>query len=112
MAFKNGFNTGVITTDEITGATPSSFFAHRTDRGMVAEIASDLHTSKLKLFISRPTTTVTNIEASGFEMNSNISAIGTSKKEKVGAWFADIKIKSLEGYIEQLSVATKTDFLF
>ncbi|WP_282112871.1 alkaline phosphatase [Maribacter stanieri] len=109
---ENGFNTGVITTDEITGATPSSFFAHRTDRGMVAEIASDLHTSKLKLFISRPTTTVTNIEASGFEMNSNIAAIGTSKKEKVGAWFADIKIKSLEGYIEQLSVATKNGLSF
>lgn len=107
-----GFNTGVITTDEITGATPSSFFAHRTDRGMVSEIASDLNTSKLKLFISRPTSTVKNIQEYGFNMKLDIAAIGTSKEEKVGAWFADIKLESLEGHVEQLSIATKNGLSF
>ncbi|WP_430427549.1 alkaline phosphatase [Maribacter litoralis] len=103
---KKGFNTGVITTDEIIGATPSSFFAHRTDRGMAAEIASDLQTSQLKLFISQPTAAVKNIEEAGFVMKTDINTIAASTELKVGAWFNTDK-KDLSGYIQNLALATK-----
>jgi len=103
---KKGFSTGIITTDEITGATPSSFFAHRTDRGMAAEIASDLQTSQLKLFISRPTAAVKNIEDTGFVMKTDINTIAASTELKIGAWFNTDK-KDLSGYIQNLALATK-----
>lgn len=103
---KKGFSTGIITTDEITGATPSSFFAHRTDRGMAAEIASDLQTSQLKLFISRPTAAVKNIEDTGFVMKTDINTIAASTELKIGAWFNTDR-KDLSGYIQNLALATK-----
>ncbi|MEP2059841.1 MAG: alkaline phosphatase [Maribacter litoralis] len=103
---KKGFNTGVITTDEIIGATPSSFFAHRTDRGMATEIASDLQTSQLKLFISQPTAAVKNNEEAGFVMKTDINTIAASTELKVGAWFNTDK-KDLSGYIQNLAMATK-----
>ncbi|WP_116770486.1 alkaline phosphatase [Maribacter litoralis] len=103
---KKGFSTGIITTDEITGATPSSFFAHRTDRGMATEIASDLQTSQLKLFISRPTAAIKNNEDTGFVMKTDINTIAASTELKVGAWFNTDK-KDLSGYIQNLALATK-----
>lgn len=103
---EKGFSTGLITTDEITGATPSSFFAHRTDRGMATEIASDLQTSQLKLFISQPTSTVKNIEDTGFVMKTDINTIASSTELKIGAWFNTDK-KDLSGYIQNLALATK-----
>ncbi|WP_437371787.1 alkaline phosphatase [Maribacter litoralis] len=103
---KKGFSTGIITSDEITGATPSSFFAHRTDRGMAREIASDLQTSQLKLFISQPTSTVKNIEDTGFVMKTDINTIASSTELKIGAWFNTDK-KDLSGYIQNLALATK-----
>lgn len=47
---KKGFNTGIITTDEMVGATPSAFYAHQKDRGMEKEIAEDLTKSKITFF--------------------------------------------------------------
>ena len=109
---KKGFNTGVISTDEITGATPSSFFAHRTDRSMIEDIAADLHTSHLKLFISQPTATVTKIEDAGFKILADINDLGKSTNEKVGAWFDVKKDETLEFYIEKLALATKNGISF
>ncbi|APA65017.1 alkaline phosphatase [Maribacter sp. 1_2014MBL_MicDiv] len=104
---EKGFYTGVITTDEITGATPSSFYAHRTDRGMAAEIASDLKISKLKLFISQPTKTVKHIEDAGFVMNTDINTIGASVDKKIGAWFDHSNENVTESNVQKLALATK-----
>jgi len=109
---KKGFNTGVITTDKITGATPSSFFAHRTDRGMVDEIASDLYTSQLKLFISQPTSAVKEIDNINFVMKTDLNTLGSSTDEKVGAWFNAANEKPLSVYIEKLALATKNGLSF
>jgi len=46
-----GFKSGVISTDDLTGATPASFYAHHPERGDSEEIASYLAESKLDLFI-------------------------------------------------------------
>lgn len=46
-----GFSSGVITTDQLTGATPASYYAHQPERDDSKEIASFLAKSKLDLFI-------------------------------------------------------------
>ena len=46
-----GFNSGIITTDNLTGATPSAFYAHHPERDDSAEIAAFLPKSQLDLFI-------------------------------------------------------------
>lgn len=46
-----GFVSGIVTTDHLTGATPSSFYAHQRDRGMTEAIANDLKNSPLSLVI-------------------------------------------------------------
>ena len=45
-----GIATGVISTDNISGATPSVFYAHVANRGATADILSQLPLSKLDLF--------------------------------------------------------------
>ncbi len=45
-----GIISGVVSTDDLNGATPGAFFAHQPDRGMTAEIWGDLPSSKLTFF--------------------------------------------------------------
>ena len=45
-----GIISGVVTTDDMDGATPSSFFAHQPSRKMSDEIWADLPGSKLTFF--------------------------------------------------------------
>ena len=47
-----GFNTAIVTTDAIFGATPASFFAHRVERDDTGGIIEDLNQSKLNFFIA------------------------------------------------------------
>jgi alkaline phosphatase len=44
------FNSGIITTDNLTGATPSSFYAHHAERDDINEIARFLPLSKARSF--------------------------------------------------------------
>ena len=46
-----GYAAGVVSTDDVHGATPAAFFAHQPDRKMVAEIWGDIPSSYLS-FIS------------------------------------------------------------
>ncbi|PZX59129.1 alkaline phosphatase [Algoriphagus ratkowskyi] len=46
-----GFSTGIITTDQLTGATPASFYAHHPERDDSDDLAAYLSKSKLDLFI-------------------------------------------------------------
>ena len=45
-AHENGKSTGLVTTENITGATPAVFHAHRTSRTLTAGIASDYYAYK------------------------------------------------------------------
>jgi len=47
---KNGIIAGVVSTDDLNGATPAAFFAHQPNRGMTDEIWADLPSSVLKYF--------------------------------------------------------------
>ena len=45
-----GYISGIVTTDNLDGATPAAFFAHQPERGMSKEIWADLPNSKLTFF--------------------------------------------------------------
>lgn len=47
---KDGYVSGIVTTDNLDGATPAAFFAHQPERGMSKEIWGDLSKSKLTFF--------------------------------------------------------------
>lgn len=49
LCMERGMMTGVITTDETTGATPSAFSAHSSDRGNTEDITDDQLTSGIDL---------------------------------------------------------------
>lgn len=47
---ESGLISGIVTTDNLDGATPAAFFAHQPERGMSKEIWKDLPNSKLTFF--------------------------------------------------------------
>ena len=49
LCMEKGMKTGVITTDETSGATPASFSAHSSDRGNTEDITNDQLTSGIDL---------------------------------------------------------------
>lgn len=82
---KKGFVSGVVTTDEIFGATPSAFYAHQKDRSMSEGILADLNESPLSLFISQGSMIPLKMDALGhYSMLSAIEQVGTSKNDKIG----------------------------
>ena len=111
---KHGFSSGCITTDKITGATPSSFYAHQKDRSDTLEIANDLLKSKLSLFVGGGSNDFQNIQLSEhFDILDNISLIGQSKSSKVGHFISVADVPSvLEGRGDVLSEATKNGIQF
>lgn len=102
-----GYKTGLITTDEIIGATPSAFYAHQSDRGMDTEIVKDLMKSKLNLFISEPTLEVSVISENSFNMMPSIGAISGTKKDRVGAFFTASKDEDKLAHVNKLATAVK-----
>lgn len=84
---EKGFNTAVITTDEIVGATPSAFYAHQKDRGMEKEIARDLTTSKLNFFAAGGRSKVTGLNH--FTVAENTKSIAESKADRLAFYFSD-----------------------
>jgi len=51
IADKNGLSTGMVTTCDITHATPASFIAHQPSRKMTEEIAADFLKTDIDVFI-------------------------------------------------------------
>ncbi|WP_405380775.1 alkaline phosphatase [Maribacter sp. LLG6340-A2] len=109
---KKGFSTGVISTDGITGATPSSFYAHRTDRGMEEGIAQDLLESKLQMFIAHKSSDVRALDKAGFHMEQDLDALANSSYTKVGAWLDYSEDTPLPVHVEKLATSTKNGIAF
>lgn len=85
---ENGFLSGIITSDQISGATPSAFYAHQKDRGMTEAIKADLLKSKLSVIVSKTDEVSISGKSTGdFEMMNTIPEISSSKKEKIGFLF-------------------------
>ena len=59
---QNGFVNGIMSTDKITGATPSSFYAHQTERDNSKGILQDLLQSDVDFFVSAGAKDYSNIQ--------------------------------------------------
>jgi alkaline phosphatase len=87
-----GFRSGIITTDQLTGATPAAFYAHHKERDDINQIAGFLPQSSLDLFIGggrRDFTQfgenrIAQLEAQGYKMMASLEEIGLTKADKVG----------------------------
>ncbi len=68
LCLESGKMTGVITTDETSGATPASFSAHSSDRGNTEDITEDQLTSDIDLIWGAQNGVATkgDAEANGF----------------------------------------------
>ena len=68
LCLENGKMTGVITTDETSGATPASFSAHSSDRGNTEDITEDQLASDIDLIwgAQNGVATKEDAEANGF----------------------------------------------
>lgn len=60
---EKGMMTGVVTTDETSGATPASFSAHSFSRGNVADISADQLKSDIDLIWGKAVSAVTKADA-------------------------------------------------
>lgn len=80
---KYGFNSGIITTDNLTGATPAAFYAHHPERDDAEEIASYLYQSKLDLFIGGGKfafeSQLKNLESEGFTLVNELNDLSAAK---------------------------------
>ncbi len=91
-----GFNSGFITTDQITGATPAAFYAHQTDRDMTDGIITDLLKSKLNFFIGGGAAIhKEKILKSNFSILNQIDDVGDSKKDKIAFFLSDKNVPSI-----------------
>ncbi len=85
---EKGFLSGIITSDQIMGATPSAFYAHQQDRDMTQEIKKELLLSKLSVFVSAADDAAFAVKKLGdFEILRTLEELSTSKKGKVGFYF-------------------------
>ncbi len=78
VAIKRGLSTGVVTSDAITGATPSAFSAHERDRDMSAELFADQVASDIDLIwgsIDAETVTKEACQENGKKYVSTLSEV-------------------------------------
>lgn len=95
-----GFSSGIITTDQLTGATPAAFYAHHSERDDSEQIAAYLPDSKLDLFIGGGIkifeSQLPKLKSSGFELVDQLDQIPYSTAERVGFFSAESSNPSIE----------------
>ncbi|MCM4166274.1 Phosphopentomutase [Arenibacter antarcticus] len=108
------FLSGCITTDNIVGATPGSFYAHQLDRDHTKAIANDLFKSKLSLFVGGGSADFDqDLGLNGFSMVNQIEEIGTTNANKVGMFLSKNGVPSMmDGRGNQLADATRNGLQF
>ncbi|MGK6351065.1 alkaline phosphatase [Parapedobacter sp. DT-150] len=92
-----GIVSGIVSNDGVTGATPSSFYAHRAERDMADSIASDLLRSPLSLvvggfdpvFAAADSALVRQLRQQGFEVQQGLEGLGQSKSKRVLSFAED-----------------------
>jgi alkaline phosphatase len=95
-----GFQNGVITTDELTGATPAAFYAHHLERDDSGTIASFLAKSSLDLAIGGGEKQFEShrsaLAQAGFAQVSSLDALTHSASPKVVYFTAEGSPASME----------------
>ncbi len=86
---EKGYNIGLITSDEITGATPASFYAHQMDRSMTEEILIDFKNSAVDVFVAASGPQVENRnQFAGFDIVSSLEDLPKQNRENSGFLFS------------------------
>jgi alkaline phosphatase len=82
---QKGFKTGLVTNDELTGATPAAFYAHHPERDAAAVIAGYLSTSALNLVIGGGGRHFNKekLSQAGFTLVSDLQELAAVKESRV-----------------------------
>ncbi len=86
-----GMRTGIVSNDDITGATPSAFFTHVNERDLSDSIANDIQTSKLNLFIGgsnqsftkQDSSLIKKLRSKGFEIGTSLETVKRSSAKQL-----------------------------
>ncbi|MFI8377439.1 alkaline phosphatase [Leeuwenhoekiella sp. NPDC079379] len=89
---ERGYNTALISTDVIDGATPASFYAHRKERDDSKGILKDLETAALQFFIAGGKSKETSISTS-YRLKT-IDHL-TDLREKAAVFIGENKVPSM-----------------
>ncbi|UNY97916.1 alkaline phosphatase [Zhouia spongiae] len=112
ILIEQGFKVGLITTDEITGATPSAFYAHQKDRSHTQKIASDLVKSDISLFIGGGAKYFSGVKEMPFSLKNSMANI-TAEDDRVGVLVAEGGLPGVkEGRGNFLAEATQRGLSF
>jgi len=111
---KHNYNTGFITTDNVTGATPAAFYSHQLDRDLTTEIIHDLSKSKLSLFMGGGSANfLSTIHDSNFTLVNRLDDVGLTKSNKIGYFFSEEGVPSINsGRANMLAEATKAGMTY
>lgn len=95
-----GFSSGIITTDQMTGATPSAFYAHHSERDDSEEIAVWLPKSKLDLFIGGGredfSGKLDELTASGFTLLNSQDQVSNSGAARIGYFASEGSLPTIQ----------------
>ncbi|MFD2036263.1 alkaline phosphatase [Belliella marina] len=107
------FSNGLVSSDNVTGATPAAFYAHQKDRDNINCIGLDLSHSAIDLFIAGGKNdflrykngALDSLVSEGFDIASSMREIGTSKSKRIGYFASNHGLPSVlkgrEGYLSQ-----------
>ena len=93
-----GFKTGLVTNDELTGATPAAFYAHHPERDAVLEIASYLPNSTLNLVIGGGGRSFNKekLSQAGFTLVSDLQGLAEVKGARVAHFASEGGMPGME----------------
>lgn len=103
---KEGFVSGLITTDEISGATPSSFYAHQIDRSLSDDIRKDLEKSHIAVIAS--TDRNESFKDSKYTFFKTPEELASSKKHNIGFLMGKVDDKEKK----ELAMTTKNTLTY
>jgi alkaline phosphatase len=117
MAEQKGLSTGLVSTCDITDATPSSFIAHQRTRSMHEEIALDFLKTKVdvvigggrKYFEKRKDglNLLDTLRKKGYEVRRELNLDGVTKGPLFALYAEENPIKVMEGRGDALLKSTK-----
>jgi len=95
---QKGFKTGLVTNDELTGATPAAFYAHHPERDAAVEIAGYLPTSALNLVIGGGGRHFKKekLSQAGFTLVPDLQGLSEVKEQRVAHFASEGGMPSME----------------
>lgn len=102
---KKNISTGIITTDQMTGATPSAFYGHVADRDSSQKLAEQLVNSKIDIFIGAGKSKFKNFEWKSRLILDEIPVQLPQTKSEIGIFVNDNSLpyvnQGRENYLEK-----------